>query len=178
MKQILFLFFLGMTALNASIYKKRPERKQRPQSWYNRKKKSSNIPFKLYVSGVECNLCAQSVVDLLSALDGIEQVSYTMVGFDYVNSYCAFSWTKKNENIPLVTIKQLIEKEGFELSVLEGEFLGSFENIPNNPTYCLSNTDLSMKIQNPPTKLPVKKMGIKGKISYDTDKKEFKFLIS
>jgi hypothetical protein len=173
MKRIFLLFFIIPFFLHGS-YNKRVKKRQQASTNTRNKKRTISTKYILYVSGVECKLCAQAVVELLEKIEGVEHVALNMVGLDYTNSYFHFFWTKKNENIPLITLRRNIEKEGFELISIEGKFYGSFERASNTICWNLE-PGLRVPLENYSLKLHENKiMALNGKIVQDIEKKEFK----
>jgi len=168
MKQLLFFLYIFPLALHGISYHKRiPKNEKRSLPAMYRKKKSNGMLCTLRVEGVECGLCAQSVIDILNNFDGIEEATFKNIGLDYSESVVEFFWTKKNENIAFNEIQKKIEKEGFEFTFLVGTFYGLFEHKENaNPAMLLNTLNISVVLKNIPEKMFKKKeIVLNGKIS-------------
>jgi len=177
MKKKLVFFFM-FSFFIAEAYHKRHDRKQTTKIVQGRKKRLVNNNYTLHVKGVECKLCAESVIKRLKAIEGVEQVTVTMVGLDFINSYFEFAWTKKNENVPLIRIKQLIEKEGFDFDTIEGLFSGSFsKNIEGKVSFLLDEKTSIAALSAPPKFTEKKELLLKSKIVYDDEKRELNYSI-
>ena len=79
-----------------------------------RRNKRKRILFKLEVEGIECWRCAQSAIDRLAQIQGIEEPEYIQQSPDYSDGYINFYWIKKQEELPMDELREQLAKEGFE----------------------------------------------------------------
>ncbi|MGE4168479.1 MAG: heavy-metal-associated domain-containing protein [Candidatus Babeliales bacterium] len=161
--------------------KKRSEKSdQQKISTLLRKKKNASL-FYVKVSGVECELCAESVLTALKKINGIEEPLFKNVTEDYEQSYIELFWTKRNENISFESLKKAVEKEGFELVSLEGTFHGSMHPVDgqtNSVHFHLDSSKDSFLVEPLPKVAQQKKLSLKGKLAYDEKHKQFVFSMS
>ncbi len=126
------LLFVAFTA-HCRPYHKRAKRSpqqkqqqavQRQRSFVRRTKKNS---MELRVEGIECALCAQTVIDIVAKY-GAQEVQVYDTANDYEHCYLSFIWPEKNKNIAIQKVEQALKKEGFELVFIKGSFYGLFKN--------------------------------------------------
>ncbi len=141
---------------------------QQPRA--NRRVKSTIYTVK--VDGVECALCAQSVVDIFTNIEGFERVVYIQLSDEDYKFNC--TWMKKGENIPLLLIKKLIKKEGFELTSIQGDFFGELQDTPK-PHINLADEHLELSLPEMPAKTFRKKRMVSGLLVYNAKKDTFNF---
>lgn len=91
---------------------------------YGRRTKVNTM--QLRVDGIECDLCAQTVVDII-AKHGGQDVQVKDIANDYERCYVEFVWAEKNRNVAIADAKKELEKEGFEFLSLNGSFLGTLK---------------------------------------------------
>jgi copper chaperone CopZ len=73
--------------------------------------------YTLKVEGVECELCSQSVTELLSSLPGLSHVRYELNNGEYEQGQVKFL-AQRNAVIDEPTIAQQLHTLGFELTSL------------------------------------------------------------
>lgn len=87
---------------------------------------SAHVPllrqFQAEIEGVECAICAQDVVDMIKTLEGVDCADFVLTNTDYEQGYVRFYYDISSKNIDLRLLDELLEKQGFELSVLRGAF--------------------------------------------------------
>lgn len=97
---------------NLKIYKK-----QIPGSKRRRIVKAEE--YRAEIEGVECPVCAQTVVDLVKQIDGVVEASYQKGTQGYEDGVLIFSWDIKKNCEPHFYIEEAIKKEEFEVILLE-----------------------------------------------------------
>lgn len=75
--------------------------------------------YKVYVDGVECQFCAQSVLDIVSKLPGVRNAKYHTTDATYKESHLTFLLDQKHGSIAREQLQVDLEKEGFSLVSLE-----------------------------------------------------------
>ncbi|MEX0849456.1 MAG: hypothetical protein WD055_04450 [Candidatus Dependentiae bacterium] len=78
--------------------------------------------FEAQIEGIECALCAQDVVDVFTALDGVQYADFIMSGTEYEQGYIRFAYDVSKKNINIQAIDERLQDEGFELLLLDGSF--------------------------------------------------------
>jgi hypothetical protein len=78
--------------------------------------------FEAQIEGIECALCAQDVVDVFTALDGVQYADFIMSGTEYEQGYIRFAYDVSEKNINVQAIDEQLQDEGFELLSLDGSF--------------------------------------------------------
>ncbi len=87
----------------------------------NTQQENNTKKFILQIDGVECSLCAQSVVDQLKTIEGIEHVEYVVDNYDYEHGHLLVTWAYEDKNIDTEHIKSSIECQGFNLASIREE---------------------------------------------------------
>lgn len=82
----------------------------------------------LHVEGVECQFCAQSVVDLLTNTPGVQQAHYHATDETYEGGYATFVFDTAHGEFAREQLEAGLAKEGFSLVSL------SPSNIAQIPT--------------------------------------------
>jgi copper chaperone CopZ len=98
----------------------------------------TNTTMQLQVNGIECDLCAQTVIDIVAKYGG-QDVQVKNIANDYEACYLVFNWLEKNKNIAIAKVRQELEKEGFELVSLKGSFYGVFKTKDQKLSLSLDN---------------------------------------
>ncbi len=78
--------------------------------------------FEAEVEGIECALCAQDVVNMFKAIDGVQDADFVMSGTDYEQGYIRFAYDVSNKNLDLRDLDEQLQDEGFDLLCLDGSF--------------------------------------------------------
>lgn len=71
--------------------------------------------YQLYVEGVECQFCAQSVLDVVAKLPGVKNARYHTTDATYKESHLTFSLDPACGGIDREKLQADLEKEGFPL---------------------------------------------------------------
>ncbi len=71
--------------------------------------------YTMYVDGVECQFCAQSVLDIVSKYPGVRDAKYLTTDATYKESYLTFSLDPASGVLAREQLQADLEKEGFSL---------------------------------------------------------------
>lgn len=75
---------------------------------------TSNVQhYVLFVQGVECKFCAQTVLDLLHKQPGMKTAQYHTTDDTYQDSYVSFSFDHTAGQLPIEHLKEQLTHEGF-----------------------------------------------------------------
>ncbi len=86
------------------------------------------LTYELYVDGVECKFCAQSVLDVVSKLPGVRNAKYHTTDATYKESHLTFLLDQTHGSIAREQLQADLEKEGFSFVSLE---TSNIAQIPN-----------------------------------------------
>lgn len=80
------------------------------------KKYVTITPYQARLEGVECKLCAAAATQVLSSLDGVDDVQIALINEEAEYAEVAFLWHKPIDAFDLTAINKALDKEGFEMA--------------------------------------------------------------
>ena len=83
--------------------------------------------YNVYIEGVECEHCAQSVVDALKKIEGVYNVAYHVDDDCYEKGYAIVQWQTKAGMPDVSAFNEVLKDEQFTVLSLHGEFKGTFK---------------------------------------------------
>lgn len=79
--------------------------------------------FQAHIEGIECEFCAQDVVDEFKKIDGMHFVDFVMTDTQYEHGYICFAYDVNKGNIDSQKLDEKLLDEGFELISIDGSFV-------------------------------------------------------
>ena len=176
----LLLLFVSLTAQCRPYHKRiKQQQKQQPvqkqRSFVQRRK--TNL-MELRLEGIECALCAQTVMETIVKYGG-QEVQIHNTANDYEHCYLSFIWPEKNKNIAIQRVEQELKKEGFELVTIKGKFYGTFKNDDDkNLLVSFEGEDIAVQVNEPVSKrVKLDKLVMaNGTLSIKSSQYSFQFL--
>ncbi len=163
----LFFFILISFFLDCRPAYKRTKNRQSTQQIQRIKrvsaKRGRRTSFELCVEGIECEFCAQSVIDIVKKHHGVD-IRFAN-SEEYEHSPLCFTWISKQKNFDIAAIKRDIDWEGFEFISIKGRFYGK---VSEQDSFLLDDLDVWATIQECTKKISFKKsIALVGKLSFD-----------
>ncbi|MEX0940304.1 MAG: hypothetical protein WDZ41_03015 [Candidatus Babeliales bacterium] len=146
---IYFNFLISVSFFTECLpYQKNKNQTTCNNRYRTRRFNKKNI-FELRVEGIECDLCAQSIVDIITKYDG-QEAYFQKPSLNYINAYTSFRFPiKKNPHVS--DIVSDIKKEGFDNISIKGKYYGKLSlNEHKQPLFILNGCSITARVKEPP----------------------------
>jgi copper chaperone CopZ len=78
--------------------------------------------YMMFVEGVECKFCAQTVIDLIKDIPGVSRARYHTTDDTYQESYVTYMFDERMPKIEEEQLNAALLKEGFSLKSIRPSF--------------------------------------------------------